>query len=85
MEMPRDKEDALAGALNGVMFTLLGAAGPGLLLWQVVTHWPEAAMRFQSMTAAQAMQGVALLTFSLPVAGFGVRLLRRNMAFLLAR
>lgn len=85
MDTPRDKEDALAGALNGVMFTLLGAAGPGLLLWQVVTRWPEAAMRFQTMTAAEAMQGVALFTFSLPAAGFGVRLLRRNMAFLLAR
>lgn len=33
MDEPRNKEDALAGLLNGTMFTLLGGIFPAVVAW----------------------------------------------------
>lgn len=85
MEQPRNAEEALAGLLNGVMFTLLGGAGPGILAWQAFTDWPAFTSGLHAMTAQEAMQGFTLLAFGLPVASFGVRLFWRNITFLRSR
>jgi hypothetical protein len=74
MDEPRDKEDALAGLLNGTIFSVLGGAFPALLLWSVVTDWESVISRSHAMTSAEALQGVVLLAVSFPVLRYGIKM-----------
>ncbi|MNR42491.1 hypothetical protein D3C85_1610120 [compost metagenome] len=82
MEDPDNIESAWAGLLNGTMITLLGAAFPGVLLWQVITHWPDWVSGSHEMTSMQAMQGIFLTGVSAQVLWFGIRMIARQVAWL---
>jgi hypothetical protein len=82
MEDPDNVESAWAGLLNGTMITLLGAAFPGVLLWQVITRWPDWVSGSHDMTSIQAMQGIFLTGVSAQVLWFGIRMIARQVAWL---
>lgn len=82
MEDPKNTESAWAGVLNGIMFTLLGAALPGLLAWQVVTHWSDLVSGAHEMTWWEAVQGIALTGVSAQLIWFGVRMITRHASWL---
>ena len=85
MEDPDDIESACAGLLNGTMITLLGAAIPAFLLWQVITHWSDLVSGGHEMTANEAMQGFFSLGLSAQLLWFGVRMIARQVAWLRKR
>jgi hypothetical protein len=64
------------------MITLLGAAFPGVLLWQVITHWPDLVSESHEMTSMEAMQGIVLTGVSAQVLWFGIRMITRQVAWL---
>lgn len=82
MEEPQSKEDALAGLLNGTMFTLLGGAFPAVVVWWLATDWRTVAAGNHMMTAPEAMQGVGLTLASAAILRFGIRMFLRNGAAL---
>ncbi|WP_421730351.1 hypothetical protein [Brevundimonas sp.] len=85
MEDPDDIESAYAGLLTGTMITLLGAAIPAFLLWQVITHWSGLVSGAHEMTSSQAMQGFLSLGLSARLLWFGVRMNARQVAWLRRR
>lgn len=82
MEDPDNIESAWAGLLNGTMIILLGAAFPGVLLWQVITHWPDLVSGSHAMTSTEAMQDIVLTGVSAQVLWFGIRMIARQVAWL---
>ncbi|HEY0598532.1 hypothetical protein [Brevundimonas sp.] len=82
MEEPKNKEDALAGLLNGTMFTLLGGIFPAVVAWWLATEWQTVAAGNHAMTATEAMQGIGLTLVSVAILRFGFRMLLRNGAAL---
>ncbi|WP_426028819.1 hypothetical protein [Brevundimonas sp. TWP2-3-4b2] len=82
MEEPKNKEDALAGLLNGTMFTLLGGIFPAVVAWWLATDWRTVAAGNHTMTATEAMQGIGLTLVSVAILRFGIRMLLRNGATL---
>lgn len=78
MEEPQDKENAVAGLLTGIMFSLLGGAFPTLLMWFAATHWASVISSSRTMTSVETIQGVGLLAVSLPILRYGVKMVMVN-------
>lgn len=76
MERPRDKEEALAGLLNGTMITLLGAALPAMVVWTVAKDWQE--IMTDVLHNPGLMSAPAVLIGSLYMIRFGLRMLHLN-------
>lgn len=76
MEPPKDKEQALAGLLNGTMITLLGAALPAMVVWTVAKDWQQ--IMADVLHNASLLSAPAVLIGSLYMLRFGVRMLRLN-------
>lgn len=76
MEPPKDKEEALAGLLNGTMITLLGGALPTLFVWMIAKNWQQImadVLHFPGLLSAPAA-----LIGSLYILRYGLRMLRMN-------
>lgn len=84
-EAPETIEDAAAGILNGLMIFLLGATVPGLIIWQVISHWGAPLMGLRAETTLPTLQFVALLGFSFMFMRTGFNLARKNLLALRAR
>lgn len=82
MEEPKNKEDALAGVLNGTMITLLGGNFPAIVILQLATDWRTMAAGNHTMTSTEAIQGIGLTLISVAILRFGIRMLLRNGAAL---
>lgn len=82
MDEPKNKEDAMAGILNGTMLALLGGIFPAVLAWWLATDWRTVAAGNHTMTATEAMQGIGLTLVSVAILRLGVRMLVRNGAAL---
>ncbi len=85
MEQPKDKEEALAGLLNGTMVTLLGGAFPALFFWQVGQHWREILggdFLDGGTDSAQSIGALTLSLYSFFIIRSGIRMLRLNWAAL---
>lgn len=81
MEPPKDKEEALAGLLNGTMVTLLGGAFPALFLWQVGRHWQEILgghFLDGGVDNAQDIGALTLSVYSFFIIRSGIRMLHLN-------
>jgi|GEM_PF-2731448 CDP-diglyceride synthetase len=85
MEDPKNSEGAWAGVLNGAMFTVLGAALPGLILWQVLTHWRDLVSGAHEMTWLEAAQGVVIVGLSAQLISLGVSMIARHARWLRRR
>lgn len=81
----RNKEEASAGMLNGVMLILLGAALPAFLAWEVTAHWQVSVDGLRNMTRTEAISGIVVSLASLSILGIGARLLRRSVIALQKR
>ena len=77
-EEPEPLEDLAAGMLNGAMISLLGAASPGALAWQMVTQWATWTADLRSVLAQDSLIGLGLLLVSIQALRVGLRLLWRN-------
>lgn len=84
-EEPETIEDAAAGVLNGVMIFLLGAAIPGLVVWQIISHWGTWLADLRAETTIATAQFVALLGVSLMLMRTGFGLARKNVLTLRRR
>ncbi|MBU2167602.1 MAG: hypothetical protein KKF88_07175 [Alphaproteobacteria bacterium] len=76
MEPPKDKEEALAGLLNGTVITLLGGALPTLFVWMIVKNWQQImadVLHFSGLLSAPAA-----LIGSFYMLRYGLRMLRLN-------
>lgn len=82
MDEPKDREEALAGLLNGAVFTFLGGAFPVFMIWQIAADWQNFASGGHEMTQTEAGQGVGLTFISLLLLRLGLRMLRLNGAAL---
>ncbi|MBL0946976.1 hypothetical protein [Brevundimonas sp.] len=78
MEPPKDKEQALAGLLNGTMVTMLASVLPAVMIWQIARHWREMLSAGLVDTAIDSALGIGLLVASISALRFGVRMLRLN-------
>lgn len=78
MEPPRDKEEALAGLLNGTMVTLLASVFPVVIVWQIVRHWREMLSADMAGAATDSASGIGLLVASIFALRYGIRMLRLN-------
>lgn len=78
MEPPKDKEEALAGLLNGTMVTLLASVFPVVIVWQIAIHWREILSADLADTAADSASGAGLLVASIFALRYGIRMLRLN-------
>ncbi len=77
-EEPEPLEDLAAGILNGAMISLLGAAIPGALAWQMVAQWETWTANLRSVLVWDSLTGLGLLLLSLQILRVGLRLLWRN-------
>lgn len=80
MEEPKTKEEALAGLLNGTMFTLMGGIFPAIVVWWLVADWRTVVAGDHTMTATEATQGIGLTLVSVGILRFGTQMLRLNGA-----
>ena len=76
MEPPKDKEQALAGLINGTMITLLGGALPALVVWTVVKDWQQ--IMADVLHNAGLLSAPAVLIGSLYMLRYGIRMLHLN-------
>ena len=76
-EEPEPLEDLAAGMLNGAMISLLGAAIPGALAWQMVTQWATWTADLRSVLVWDSLTGLGLLLVSFQILRVGLRLLWR--------
>ncbi|MBO9502496.1 hypothetical protein [Brevundimonas sp. A19_0] len=78
MEPPKDKEEALAGLLNGTMVTLLGCAFPAVFILALTRNWRDLLGGDFSAISTDASLAVGILLFSPWLIRFGLRTLRLN-------
>jgi hypothetical protein len=78
MEPPKDKEEALAGLLNGTMVTLLASAFPVVIVWQIAIHWREMLSAAWADTATDSALAIGLLLPSISAIRYGIRTLHLN-------
>lgn len=78
MEPPKDKEQALAGLLNGTMVTLLASVFPVVIVWQVALHWRETLSADLADIATDSAFGIGLLVSSISAVRYGIRTLHLN-------
>tara|TARA_R110002020_G_scaffold361587_1_gene574083 strand:+ start:252 stop:509 length:258 start_codon:yes stop_codon:yes gene_type:complete len=78
MEPPKDKEEALAGLLNGTVITLLGAALPALFILVVTQNWRDLLGGDFLALSSDTMLAVGVLMFSPRTIRFGLRMLHLN-------
>ncbi len=78
MEPPKDKEEALAGLLNGTMVTLLGSALPAVFILALTRNWRDLLGGDFSAISTDASLAVGILLFSPGLIRFGLRTLRLN-------
>jgi len=85
MEPPKDKEEALAGLLNGTMVTLLGVAPPALFILVVTQNWRDLFGGDLTAISTDTSLAIGILMFSPRLIRFGLRTLRLNWAGLRGR
>lgn len=78
MDQPKDKEEALAGLLNGTMVTLLASAFPVVIVWQIAIHWREMLSAAWADTATDSALAIGLLLPSISAIRYGIRTLHLN-------
>ncbi|MDP3401499.1 MAG: hypothetical protein Q8R97_10290 [Brevundimonas sp.] len=78
MEQPKDKEEALAGLLNGTVITLLGGAMPALFILVVTQNWRDLLGGDFLALSSDTMLAVGVLMFSPRTIRFGLRMLHLN-------
>lgn len=78
MEPPRDKEEALAGLLNGTVITLLGAAPPALFLVAVTWNWRDLLAGDLLTLSTDTSLAIGALVLSPRILRYGIRMLRLN-------
>jgi hypothetical protein len=78
MEPAKDKEEALAGLLNGTMVTLLASVLPTAMVWQIARHWREMLSASLTDTATDSALGIGLLVASISALRYGIRTLHLN-------
>lgn len=78
MEPPKDKEEALAGLLNGTMVTVLASVLPAVMVWQITRHWREMLSADLAGAATDSASGIGLLVASIFALRYGIRMLHLN-------
>jgi len=78
MEQPKDKEEALAGLLNGTMVTLLGMAPPALFLVAVTWNWRDLLAGDLFTLSTDTSLAIGALVISPRILRYGLRLLHLN-------
>ena len=78
MEPPQDKEEALAGLLNGSIFTLLGCALPAVVIVALTRNWRDLIGGDFAAISTDTSLAVGILLFSPRLIRFGLRTLRLN-------
>jgi len=78
MEPPKDKEEALAGLLNGTVITLLGGAMPALFILAVTQNWRDVFSGDLTAISTDTSLAIGILMFSPGMIRYGLRMLRLN-------
>ena len=78
MEPPKDKEEALAGLLNGTLFTLLGCALPAVFILALTRNWRDLLGGDFSAISTDTSLAVGILLVSPRLIRLGLRTLRLN-------
>lgn len=85
MEPPKDKEEALAGLLNGTMVTLLGGALPAVFIVALTRNWRDLFGGDLTAISTDTSLAIGILLLSPRLIRFGLRTLRLNWAGLRGR
>jgi hypothetical protein len=78
MEPPRDKEEALAGLLNGTVITLLGGAMPTVFIVALTRNWRDLLAGDLTAISTDTSLAIGALVLSPRILRYGLRMLRLN-------
>jgi hypothetical protein len=78
MEPPRDKEEALAGLLNGTVITLLGGAMPTMFIVALTRNWRDLLAGDLTAISTDTSLAIGALVLSPRILRYGIRMLRLN-------
>ena len=78
MEPPRDKEEALAGLLNGTVITLLGGAMPTVFIVALTRNWRDLLASDLTAISTDTSLAIGALVLSPRILRYGMRMLRLN-------